>query len=352
VQQAERRNANGRAAVVAAVIAIVACTLLAGTHSRGAAPTALTGWLATGRAGEPKFFEPPSEAAAQGGVSGANASPFHSDGANYGIGSAAGPLDGKNFSPDTPKSLMRPKWAAREGREAAAHSLAQPFLVPLEANGLPVAGAEVTPFGEYSPVTPHYTNPLAQFIPNVTYVEDGNDVVGFEGPADAAEEVAAEEAEEGEEKIGEEPVTSEEKELDIMKSALRQVAAKRGNVKDLVARLESSEAREEAVAGAWQRKPQALAKLQNDLVQEDALMKEHTSAAQRIRNSIAQLRGVAPARSYAANSLISNLISPVYSAPPSVTAGAVQAMQQADIIHQINMGMPQQAQVQVTTTYK
>ena len=139
---------------------------------------------------------------------------------------------------------MRPKWAAREGREAAAHSLTQPFLVPLEANGMPVAGAEITPLGEYAPVTPHYTNPLAQFIPNVTYVEDGNDVVGFGGPADAVEEVAAEEAEEAEEKMGEEPVTSEEKELDIMKSALRQVAAKRGNVKDLVARLESSEARE------------------------------------------------------------------------------------------------------------
>lgn len=30
-----------------------------------------------------------------------------------------------------------------------------------------------------------------------------------------------------------------------------------------------------------------------------------------------------------------NTISPVYGAPPSVTAGAVQAMQQADLIHQV-----------------
>ena len=62
-----------------------------------------------------------------------------------------------------------------------------------------------------------YTNPLAQFIPNVTYVEDGNDVVGFEGPEDAAEEDVAEED------AGEEPVTSEEKEMNLMKSALRSV---------------------------------------------------------------------------------------------------------------------------------
>lgn len=52
---------------------------------------------------------------------------------------------------------MQPKWAAREGREAAAHSLAQPFLVPLEANGMPVDSADVTPLGEYAPLTPQVT---------------------------------------------------------------------------------------------------------------------------------------------------------------------------------------------------
>lgn len=255
--------------------ALVACTLLAATHNNGSSPTALTGWLATGKAGPPLFYEPPAEAAAQGGISGSNSNPFHSNGANYGTGSASGPLDGKNADTSIPMALMQPKWAAREGREAASHSLAQPFLVPLEANGMPVASADVTPLGEYAPKTPQYTNPLAQFIPNVTYVEDGDDVVGFEGPADVAEEIAEEDAEAAEEKTGEEPVMSEEKEINLMKSALRSVEARKGNVKDLVAKLESAEAREEGVAAAWQRKPQAMAKLQNDLVQENALLQEH-----------------------------------------------------------------------------
>jgi hypothetical protein len=265
----DRRNVNnGRAALAAVFTALVACTLLAATHS-GASPTALTGWLATGKAGEPKFYEPPADAAAQGAESGLNSDPFHSNGANYGTGTAAAPLDGKNLDESVPRYLMQPKWAAREGREAAAHSLAQPFLVPLEANGMPVAGAEVTPLGEYAPTTPQYTNPLAQFIPNVTYVEDGNDVVGFEGPEDAAEEDVAEED------AGEEPVTSEEKELNLMKSALRSVEVNKGSVKDLVARLETAQAKEEAVSGAMQRRPQAMAKLRNDLKQEDALLREH-----------------------------------------------------------------------------
>ena len=276
----ERRASSSRAGLAGVIAALVACTLLAATHRNGGAPTALTGWLATGKAGEPKFYEPPAEAAAQGGISGANSNPFHSNGANYGTGSAAGPLDGKNVDSSIPMALMQPKWAAREGREAASHSLAQPFLVPLEANGLPVASADVTPLGEYAPKTPQYTNPLAQFIPNVTYVEDGDDVVGFEGPSDVAEEAAAEEAEE---KTGEEPVVSEEKEINIMKSALRSVEARKGNVKDLVAKLESAEAREEGVAAAWQRKPQAMAKLHNDLVQENALLKEHRCCALAVR---------------------------------------------------------------------
>jgi len=41
-----------------------------------------------------------------------------------GTGSAAGPLDGKNTDASIPRYLMEPKWAAREGSEAAAHSLA------------------------------------------------------------------------------------------------------------------------------------------------------------------------------------------------------------------------------------
>jgi hypothetical protein len=84
VQRVDRRNVNnGRAALAAVFTALVACTLLAATHS-GASPTALTGWLATGKAGEPKFYEPPADAAAQGAESGLNSDPFHSNGANYG----------------------------------------------------------------------------------------------------------------------------------------------------------------------------------------------------------------------------------------------------------------------------
>lgn len=387
----ERQNNTSRAALAAAFTALVACTLLAVTHRGGSGPTALTGWIATGRAGPTPFYEPPAEAAAQGGVSGANSNPFHSNGANYGTGSAAGPLDGKNVQETMPKYLMQPKWAAREGREAAGHALAQPFLVPLEANGMPVAGADITPLGEYAPKTPQYTNPLAQYIPNVTYVADGDDVVGFEGPADVQEDAAAEEQEEAaaeeqeeaamsaEEGAGEEPVTSEEKQLDMMKTALRSVEVNKGGVKDLIARLETAEAKQEAVAGAFQRKAPAMAKLSNDLYEEEALLKEHNNAAARIRQKMAVLRGVArratlqgvehpPQQPTMVTSQpeirprimnagqytngMQNTISPIYSAPASVTAGAVEAMKQADIIHQNNMRFPQQAQVQVTSNYQ
>ena len=85
VQRVERQNNTSRAALAAAFTALVACTLLAVTHRGGSGPTALTGWIATGRAGPTPFYEPPAEAAAQGGVSGANSNPFHSNGANYGM---------------------------------------------------------------------------------------------------------------------------------------------------------------------------------------------------------------------------------------------------------------------------
>ena len=246
----QRRENSGRAALAAGFTALVACTLLAVSHRGGASglaqarTTALTGWLATGKAGEPKFYEPPAEAAAQGGESGWASVPFHSNGENYGTGSAAGPLDGKNVDMEVPHSLMDPKWAAREGREAAGHSLAQPFLVPLEAGGMPVPSAEVTPLGQYAPKTPQYTNPVAQFIPNVTYVENGDEVVGFEGPEDAAE-VAAEEEEAttpeevaAEQESGEEePVAAEEKQLNLMKSALRQHSSAAMRIRSKIALL-------------------------------------------------------------------------------------------------------------------
>jgi hypothetical protein len=44
---------------------------------------------------------------------------------------------------------------------------------------------------------------------------------------------------------------------------------RKGSVKDLVARLEMAQAKDEAVSGAMQRRPQVMAKLRNDLKQED-----------------------------------------------------------------------------------
>jgi hypothetical protein len=99
MQRAERRNSNSRAALAAAFTALVACTLLAVSHSSGASPTALTGWLATGKAGEPKFYEPPADAAAQGAKSGTASNPFHSNGANYGEELAALPSRAAKIRP-------------------------------------------------------------------------------------------------------------------------------------------------------------------------------------------------------------------------------------------------------------
>jgi hypothetical protein len=59
------------------------------------------------------------------------------------------------------------------GKEAALHASSQPFLVPLVRNGRRIPGA-IAPDGEYAPVTPAYSNPLARFIPNVTYYPVGN----------------------------------------------------------------------------------------------------------------------------------------------------------------------------------
>jgi len=227
---------SSRVAITSVLAGLLACGLLAVTLRGSASPTTLTGWLATGKAGEPKFYIPPAEAAAQGGVSSESSDPFHSNGENVGTGSAARALDGKNVGNEMPKYLMQPKWAAREGREAAGHALAQPFLVPLESGGAPVLSAETTPLGEYAPVTPQYTNPLAQFIPNVTYVEDGDKVVGFEGPDDVAEESAAEEA-------AEEPQTAAEKQLNLMRSELQQVKQTKDGIKNLEARLAREQAR-------------------------------------------------------------------------------------------------------------
>ena len=87
---------------------------------------------------------------------------------------------------DIPRQVMEPRWAMREGREAASHALSQPFTIPLMKNGVEVQG-DIAPMGEYAPLTPVYNNPLAQFIPNVTWHANGDVVYGWDGkPADEA----------------------------------------------------------------------------------------------------------------------------------------------------------------------
>ena len=68
------------------------------------------------------------------------------------------------------------RYAATLGQEAANHALSQPFGVPLQRGGQEVP-SDVAPNGLYAPITPAYSNPLAQYIPNVTYYE-----VGVMGP--------------------------------------------------------------------------------------------------------------------------------------------------------------------------
>ena len=74
---------------------------------------------------------------------------------------------------EIPRQVMEPRWAMREGSEAAAHALSQPFTVPLVKDGKEVPG-DIAPLGEYAPLTPVYNNPLAQFIPNVTWHANGD----------------------------------------------------------------------------------------------------------------------------------------------------------------------------------
>ena len=73
---------------------------------------------------------------------------------------------------------MEPKYAMREGQEAADHASRQPFNVPLSRYGSPVANNPAPALGQYSPKRQISNNPLAQFIPNITYWPNG-DVVPF-----------------------------------------------------------------------------------------------------------------------------------------------------------------------------
>eukprot|EP00293_Proteomonas_sulcata_P014320 CAMPEP_0184304688 /NCGR_PEP_ID=MMETSP1049-20130417/14140_1 /TAXON_ID=77928 /ORGANISM="Proteomonas sulcata, Strain CCMP704" /LENGTH=342 /DNA_ID=CAMNT_0026616543 /DNA_START=1 /DNA_END=1029 /DNA_ORIENTATION=+ len=218
-----------------------------------------------------------------------------------------------------PRQIMMPKWATREGVEAANHALRQPFTVPLEKNGMPVEGA-VAPLGEYAPRTPLYNNPLAQFIPNVTYHPNGDVVYGFdyppgEGPmADKIEE----EIKVAEEEAGLEPddgaLEAEGEETGTLAPETAEAAGtlapqapegpspeetKEAEEEEIAAAVEEGETPQEAVAEAGltpaeggeeaeQSPSQTLARLYAELAKVEKVKAFHDSEVKRIEEAIAQ----------------------------------------------------------------
>ena len=98
--------------------------------------------------------------------------PFHRDGSWI--------VPEEEDEEDVPKMIMEPRYAMREGQEAADHASRQPYNVPLERNGLEVPGVPGSALGQYTPRRQISNNPLAQFIPNITYWPNG-DIVPFWG---------------------------------------------------------------------------------------------------------------------------------------------------------------------------
>ena len=82
---------------------------------------------------------------------------------------------------ETPKIIMQPRYAMREGQEAADHASRQPYMVPLQRNHAPVPGVKEAALGQYTPRRQISNNPLAQFIPNITYWPNGDIVPFWEG---------------------------------------------------------------------------------------------------------------------------------------------------------------------------
>lgn len=83
-----------------------------------------------------------------------------------------------------PKLVMEPRYAMREGQEAADHASRQPYAVPLSRYGSPVPGDKVAALGQYVPMKQISNNPLAQFIPNITYWPNGDIVPFWDGPCE------------------------------------------------------------------------------------------------------------------------------------------------------------------------
>ena len=80
--------------------------------------------------------------------------------------------------------MMEPRYAMREGQEAADHASRQPYSVPLSRYGAPVPGDKVAALGQYVPKKQMSNNPLAQFIPNITYWPNGDIVPFWDGPCE------------------------------------------------------------------------------------------------------------------------------------------------------------------------
>ena len=209
-----------------------------------------------------------------------------------------------------PRQIMQPKWATREGVEAANHALRQPFTVPLEKNGAPVAGA-IAPLGEYAPRTPLYNNPLAQFIPNVTYHPNGDVVYGFdypEGEGPMAEKIE-EEIKEAEEEAGLEPMGETEGTLapegpeasGTLEAQPSAAATKEAEEEKIAEAIEAGETPEEAVEEAGLQAPgaeptaaetpsQTLARLYAELAKVEQVKAVHDAEVKRIQDAIASVQ--------------------------------------------------------------
>jgi hypothetical protein len=85
---------------------------------------------------------------------------------------------------EVPKLIMDPRYAMREGAEAADHASRQPYSVPLSRYNAPVPGNPVAALGQYVPKRQISNNPLAQFIPNITYWPNGDIVPYWDGPCE------------------------------------------------------------------------------------------------------------------------------------------------------------------------
>ena len=157
-----------------------------------------------------------------------------------------------------------------------------------------MASDPVTPLGEYAPVTPQYTNPLAQFIPNVTYVENGDVVYDDSAPEETSAPAEAAAPAATAEDVPTPAAAAEAKQLSVMQTALRTVEAKRGSVQDLIRTLEAVDAKQQAKS-----KPQ--------FVSQWAMLNKQQKNAQRIRAQMAQVAGHRSQMAQAAE-----YISPVY----------------------------------------